>query len=153
MDWHGQENSQPLSTNCLCVLQLFARSLNRVAPPSWQVRDAANGETALELVDSGQQFVLILLDQYMSSSEQQLLGTETARALRSKGVTSIIRGLSANDIESSFLDDGANAFVLKPFPSKPDELKRCLARILQHYSVSLEKSSASSSCSCFSDEP
>lgn len=50
----------------------------------------------------------------MASVDKQLLGTETIRELRSKGVTSIMCGLSANDLEKPFLDAGADSFMMKP---------------------------------------
>jgi hypothetical protein len=53
-----------------------------------------------------------------ASVEKQLLGTETVYAMRSKGVKSIICGLSANDVEDQFLNSGANYFMYKPFPCK-----------------------------------
>jgi signal transduction histidine kinase len=72
----------------------------------------------------------LMLDQYMASVEKQLLGTETARALRAKGVKSKICGLSANDIEESFLESGADAFIMKPLPCRKEALSRELLRIL-----------------------
>ena len=68
----------------------------------------------------------------MASVDKQLLGTETAQAMRTKGVTSVICGLSANDIRDSFLSSGANDFLLKPMPCKVDELRAALAKILRH---------------------
>jgi DNA-binding response OmpR family regulator len=50
--------------------------------------------------------------------EKQLLGSETVYSMRSKGVTAIIVGLSANDAEDRFLSSGANYFMYKPFPCK-----------------------------------
>jgi len=66
----------------------------------------------------------------MASIEKQLLGTETAQAMRAKGVNSIICGLSANDLEQHFLSSGAEAFMLKPFPCKKEELTWELLQIL-----------------------
>lgn len=109
--------------------KLFSRSLKR-AMPNWEVREASNGETALRLVDD-HTFDIIFVDQYMSSAEKQLLGTETVHALRSKEVTSIVCGLSANDLEEAFLKAGADAFLIKPFPCKTDELQKTLTKILQ----------------------
>lgn len=65
------------------------------------------------------------------NSEKQLLGTETVLAFRSKGVRSIVCGLSANDLEGEFLKAGADAFMSKPFPCQEHALKRELLRILQ----------------------
>jgi CheY-like chemotaxis protein len=66
----------------------------------------------------------------MASVEKQLLGTETTRALRAKGVTSRICGLSANDMENAFYESGADAFLLKPIPSQKDALTKILLGIL-----------------------
>jgi signal transduction histidine kinase/CheY-like chemotaxis protein len=112
----------------LMLRKLFARAV-RKAMPEWDVQEAANGESALRLADT-QSYDLIFLDQYMASVEKQLLGTETARALRAKGVTSKICGLSANDIEKSFLESGADAFIMKPLPCRKEALSRQLLRIL-----------------------
>ncbi len=74
--------------------------------------------TTLQMASS-KHFDLIFLDQYMTSVDKQLLGTETAHALRGKGFDGAICGLSANDMEYSFIKAGANAFMIKPFPCKP----------------------------------
>jgi hypothetical protein len=52
----------------------------------------------------------------MSLFEKQLLGTETVRKLRAKGFKNKICGLSANDVEQSFISAGADCFLLKPIP-------------------------------------
>jgi CheY-like chemotaxis protein len=108
--------------------KLFARVIERVAP-TWTVRHASNGETALQLTDT-ETFDLIFMDMYMASVEKQLLGTEAVAALRAKGVTSCICGVSANDKEADFLEAGANAFMFKPFPCTDKPLIRELLRIL-----------------------
>lgn len=108
--------------------KMFTRVLNRVAP-TWEIREASNGETALRMVDA-ENYHIIFVDQYMASVEKQLLGTETIRAMRVKGVQSIICGLSANDVEEHFMNAGANAFMLKPFPCQKDSLKSELLHII-----------------------
>ena len=108
--------------------KLFARVIRRTAP-TWSVRQASNGETALQLTET-EKYDLIFMDMYMASVEKQLLGTETVAALRAKGVTSCICGLSANDKESAFLEAGANTFLFKPFPCQEKLLTRELLRIL-----------------------
>jgi CheY-like chemotaxis protein len=50
--------------------KLFSRKLRTVAP-EWTVREAANGETALVLVEQ-HSFDLIFMDQYMASVEKQV---------------------------------------------------------------------------------
>lgn len=119
----------------MIIRRLFCRALS-LAAPTWKVEQAANGETALQLVrersrnsSDGTSYDLIFLDQYMASVEKQLLGTETARELRSMGFQGRICGLSANDMESQFLEAGANAFLIKPFPARKDLLQVELRRI------------------------
>lgn len=104
------------------------RAISRLLP-DWKIREAANGETALALVET-EWFDLIFIDQYMTSVEHSLLGTETVRAIRSKGVGSVVCGLSANDVGPAFLSAGADAFNLKPFPCKEEELRPLLKKLL-----------------------
>ena len=68
------------------------------------------------------QYDAIFIDQYMPGIERSLLGTETVRQLRIKGVTCTICGLSANDMAEEFLEAGADAFMIKPFPCEKDAL-------------------------------
>ena len=63
--------------------------------------------------------------------EKTLLGTETTRALREKGVTALICGLSANNMEESFLEAGANAFLQKPIPCNEEQMLEELRRIFR----------------------
>ena len=108
--------------------KMFTRALRRVAP-EWEIQEASNGETALRMVES-QHFDLIFIDQYMASIEKQLLGTETVREFRAKGVQSIICGLSANDTEELFMDAGATAFMFKPFACEKKALQAEINRVL-----------------------
>jgi CheY-like chemotaxis protein len=101
----------------------------RTVAPSWTIREAANGETALRLVDK-EKFDLIFMDMYMASVEKQLLGTETVKVLRNKGVDCRICGLSANDKETEFLEAGADVFTFKPFPCEARALTQELCRVL-----------------------
>lgn len=113
--------------------KLFMRSLKRIRP-KWTVMEAASGESALKLVET-EKFDVVFLDQYMTSVEKQLLGTETARKMRLAGIESLICGLSANDMEEAFITAGADAFMMKPFPCKPVPLTKELSRILNHRDV------------------
>jgi CheY-like chemotaxis protein len=108
--------------------KLFVRGIKRVQP-SWDVQEAASGEAGLALTTS-QDFDLMFVDQYMASMEKQLLGTETVAALRSKGCDSIICGLSANDVETAFLNAGADFFLSKPIPASKEGLARVLRRLV-----------------------
>ncbi|KAL3913006.1 MAG: hypothetical protein SGILL_006662 [Bacillariaceae sp.] len=110
--------------------KLFARSLKRIRP-GWAIREAPSGEAALELTNTegGAFFDMIFLDQHMSST---LLGTETARLLREQGVTSIICGLSANDMQEEFERCGADHFINKPFPCEPKALREAMLNLVSH---------------------
>ncbi|KAL3915511.1 MAG: hypothetical protein SGILL_005616 [Bacillariaceae sp.] len=92
--------------------KLFSRTIRTVVP-GWKIKEAANGESALRLVESGEHFDLIFMDMYMASIEKQLLGTEAVQELRKRGFESRICGLSANDKELEFLQAGADAFCYK----------------------------------------
>ena len=109
--------------------KLFVRGIKKV-DPSWKIQEASSGETALRLCEV-EMFDLIFMDQYMASVDKQLLGTETVQAMRTKGVESKICGLSANDVRETFINSGANEFLLKPLPCKPVELEKTLLRILE----------------------
>lgn len=108
--------------------KLFSRTVER-ATKEWKFAEAANGETALVMVET-ETYDLIFVDQYMASVDKQLLGTETVRDMRSKGISCAICGLSSNDLERQFLESGADAFMFKPFPSNDDEVRRELFRVL-----------------------
>lgn len=112
----------------MILRKLFMRSLRKLVA-TWEISEAASGEAALKAVDD-QDFDIIFMDQYMASVERQLLGTETTLALRAKGVTCRICGLSANDTEQGFWSAGADCFLFKPFPCKKEELEKELLHIL-----------------------
>ena len=109
--------------------RLFIRAVQRVAPHSWQIKGASSGEMALKLCET-EQFDIIFLDQYMASVDKQLLGTETAQAMRNIGIKAKICGLSANDLRDVFINAGANDFVLKPMPCTPKDVTHLLERLL-----------------------
>ena len=75
-------------------------------------------------------FVSRFLFLQMASVEKQMLGSETVRAMRARGVTSKICGLSANDAKDQFLEAGANYFHVKPFPCEKAALTVELLRVL-----------------------
>ena len=126
-------NELPASLSVLFVdddpilRKLFSRTIRTVVP-GWSIREAANGETALRLVER-EHFDLIFMDMYMASVEKQLLGTEAVQELRKAGVSCRICGLSANDKELEFLQAGADSFCFKPFPCEPVALTQELSRI------------------------
>jgi len=142
LDPQSQLDTLPTNISVLFVdddvilRKLFTRAVKRVRP-DWDIHEASSGEAALALIDdSSQSFDLIFVDMcklsglgiewpfllYLTSSfeisdmasvEKQLLGTETVSALRAKGIKSRICGLSANDLETAFINAGADFFQLK----------------------------------------
>ena len=107
----------------MLLRKLFSRSICK-SFPSWAVTEASSGEAALTLAGT-HEYDVIFMDQYMTSAEKNLLGTETVRQLRNQGCKAKICCLSANDIEKLlFMGAGANAFVMKPFPCKAEPMKQ-----------------------------
>lgn len=114
----------------MLLRRLFVRSVSKFNP-NWEIRQAASGEASLRIIEEdGKPFDICFVDQYMASVDQQLLGTETVRAMRSRGVRSRICGLSANDMEAAFKEAGADMFWMKPFPCKKEELAIVLRQVL-----------------------
>jgi CheY-like chemotaxis protein len=108
--------------------KLAIRAIGKLRP-NWTVREAATGEAALALIET-ESFDLIFMDMYFTSTERQLTGIETVRAMRAKGVTCCICGLSANNLEGPFHNAGASSFLTKPFPAKQDDLSPFLQSLL-----------------------
>ncbi|CAB9528667.1 respiration control sensor protein ArcB [Seminavis robusta] len=134
----------PQGLNCLFVdddavlRKLFMRAVKKAAPATWTIMDASSGEMALRICET-QSFDLVFMDQYMAAAEKQLLGTETAQVMRSRGMDCKICGLSANDLRDAFINAGADEFILKPMPCRPQELKGVLHRILSKNSPYIQK--------------
>eukprot|EP00977_Amphora_coffeiformis_P019075 scaffold6899_cov183-Amphora_coffeaeformis.AAC.8 len=128
--------------------KLVRRCLHRVVP-TWNVTEASSGEMAVAMLSSMEETIapdIIFMDQYMTTcASQSMKGTETTRQLRAIGIVEpIICGVSANaDAEALFLKCGANAFWLKPFPCKVDELRKSLRGL-----VSVREQSTSEPSSC-----
>ena len=72
--FHGQDGRLPQNLRVLfvdddlIVRKLFRRCVLRVAP-TWNIEEAANGETALRLVESNE-FDIVFMDQYMASIQK-----------------------------------------------------------------------------------
>lgn len=118
-----EENASELPTSMNVLLvddenilrKLFVRFVRKVAP-TWTITEATNGEQAIELVRTNK-YGLIFMDQYMpSTGREPILGTDVVRQIRRMGVTSLVCGLSANEMQFDFYAAGADWFILKPFP-------------------------------------
>jgi CheY-like chemotaxis protein len=112
--------------------KLFVRSVQRIAP-QWTISEASSGEEAVTVVsDQGNSaYDLIFMDHYMGTDESKLLGSDAVYQLRKQGVRdTIICGMSANDVESMFLDAGADAFCFKPWRFQTQSMKSELERVL-----------------------
>jgi CheY-like chemotaxis protein len=73
----------------------------------------------------------IFMDRCMASVQKQLLGTETTHALSAQGVAAKICGLCANDVEKPFFKASADSFMIKPFSSKTELLKKEVIRVVK----------------------
>lgn len=112
----------------IIVRKLFIRSVRRCCP-SWKIDEASNGEAALQMIEKAS-YDVIFVDQYMPGIARPLLGTETIRIMRINGVKSVICGCSANEMEAEFLQNGADIFIMKPFPCEKESLHAELQRVL-----------------------
>ncbi|CAB9506982.1 Sensor protein kinase WalK (Fragment) [Seminavis robusta] len=97
---------------------MLTKRLRKGVMPNAKIIEAATGEAAVELVESGDhQFQLVIVDQYMESAGGVMLGTDTVIALRRMGLKCMIIGCSGNDIEKEFEAAGADGCWSKPMPS------------------------------------
>lgn len=147
----------PQSLNVLIVdddrnLRKLSRRMIKMVRPLWNIQEAATGESCLQICcEEKEEFDLIFMDQYMTSVEHSMKGTETVRALRSRGIKSVICGLSANNLDSVFEGAGADHFHLKPFPDDATRLCQLLVKVLGKRSVVVEKSCRSQAESTVSE--
>lgn len=73
----------------------------------------------------------LVLNQRTRSVEKSLLGTETVAALRARGETALICGISANDMEEQFIAAGAESFLFKPFKCQKEAMAEELSDVLK----------------------
>ena len=119
--------------------KLASRAVKR-AIPSCHIEEASSGGNCLEIVNTTGSdtkpipFDVIFVDMYMQMAGDGYTGTDTVRLLRKHpyAKNSIIVGLSANNLKASFLEAGADAFMLKPFPAEEKKLKEAFVHILSH---------------------
>lgn len=113
--------------------KMFARGVKKIVP-QWIIQEAASGEEALEVLASNEAncFDLIFMDHYMGTDNKLLLGSDAVAEARKRGIQSKICGMSANDVEELFDDAGADEFIFKPLPFRPEPLTRELLRILSN---------------------
>lgn len=93
---------------------------------AYEICTAKSRKTSM--VDS-RAFDLIFLDQHIMNTD--LLGSDTAKRLRQKGMSSVLCGLSGDDIASTFIDAGADCFIMKPCPCDKDHLRVELKGVLK----------------------
>ncbi len=88
-----------------------------------RVTEAGTGEQALELLGSGLEPDIILLDLRMPG----LTGTEALARMRQRGVRiPALLVSAARDVESVAEEHGFEGAILKPF--SPDDLMKCIRR-------------------------
>jgi len=96
---------------------MLKRRIQKGIAPNAIIKEAATGEEALRICESGESYDVIVVDQYMEEAGGVLVGTEVVTAMRRMDVSSCIIGCSGNDLEQKFLDAGADLVWQKPLPS------------------------------------
>lgn len=111
------------------VRMIVSRMLKRVAR-GWEFDQASSGEEALTKA-AQTDYDLIIMDHYMPDPLRvPMTGEETIRKLREQGYAGAIIGCSANDMSKEHLLAGADRFVLKPLPAKPNDVAALLNSVL-----------------------
>ena len=75
----------------------------------------------------------------MASVNKRLLGTETTRSLRDKGVESRICGLSANTLEDSFLNAGTDCVLLTRLPCQTEALRQVILSMIDRGKIHIQR--------------
>ncbi|CAJ1939145.1 unnamed protein product [Cylindrotheca closterium] len=110
--------------------KLLSKALKKIAP-DWRINEVESGEEALPLASSSdKKFDLIFVDEYLGNKPGALLGSDVVTKLREQGFGRLICGMSGSDAHASFKDAGADSFVFKPLPFRPDALTKELGRII-----------------------
>lgn len=98
---------------------MLKRRLSRKIAPNCTITEACNGEEALEIC-AEQTFDVIVVDQYMEEAGGVMHGTQVVRELRRMKVDAIIIGSSGNELNSQFLEAGADWTWQKPIPANSE---------------------------------
>ncbi|KAI3976176.1 hypothetical protein MKX01_022098 [Papaver californicum] len=79
----------------------------------FQTREAENGEAAVQLIETGMRFDVILMDYEMPIMN----GAEATRRIREMGIQSVILGVSSitdEDVKANFVQSGLTQLFEKP---------------------------------------
>ncbi|KAI3927526.1 hypothetical protein MKX01_029925 [Papaver californicum] len=79
----------------------------------FQTREAENGQAAVQLLETGMRFDVILMDYEMPIMN----GAEATRRIREMGIQSVILGVSAisdEDVRENFVQSGLTELFEKP---------------------------------------
>jgi CheY-like chemotaxis protein len=116
---------------------MLKRRFQKGIAPNCIITEAATGEQALELFELGQNFDVIIVDQYMEEAGGAMIGTDVVYAMRRMGLQSYIIGCSGNDLDAQFNEAGVNGVWRKPVPSNTaiiQELRGVLSEKRAHHS-------------------
>ena len=105
--------------------KLLKRRFSRLFPQA-EIDEVASGEEALIEVDKTN-YDIITVDHYMAVDEMS--GEETIRELRSRGIDSLIVGISGNAFEAKHLSAGAQDFFQKPIPGDDEIVRRLISKL------------------------
>ncbi|KAI3899728.1 hypothetical protein MKW92_007724 [Papaver armeniacum] len=98
--------------DCQVMRILHSRDLRALG---FQTLEAKNGRVAVQLLESGMRFDVILMDYHMP----EMNGAEATRRIRDMGIQCVILGVSAiddddEDIRVNFIQSGLTKFFSKP---------------------------------------
>lgn len=111
------------------ILKTLSKQIQAISQ-GWVIDTAVHGEQAMELLDQGHAYDIITMDHFMSESGGVMTGDQTIRAMRQRGVESIIVGSSGNDLSAAHVEAGADLFWRKPIPFKKGECQSELHKLL-----------------------
>jgi len=113
---------------------MLKRRIQKNIAPQCTITEAATGEEALQICNSGVTFDVIVVDQYMEEAGGVMVGTDVIATMRRSKIDSYIIGCSGNDLDATFLAAGADLVWRKPMPTN-DEM-------IRHFRSGLEKRSS-----------
>jgi PAS domain S-box-containing protein len=122
-------DSQPVERECRILIiddvrmnrTMLSKRISKKIAPNAIIKEAKNGEEALEIIETDR-FDVIIVDQFMEESGGVLLGTELIAIMRENKVDSLIIGCSGNEIHDKFVDAGCQYVWGKPMPSNEESI-------------------------------
>ncbi|KAI2493739.1 PAS fold [Fragilaria crotonensis] len=99
--------------------RMLKRRLSQKIAPNCTITEACTGEEALEIC-ANSNFDVIVVDQYMEEAGGVMHGTQVVREMRRLKNDAIIIGSSGNELNSQFIEAGADWTWQKPIPANAE---------------------------------